>query len=122
MNKTSKVATINFKKNLSEKQEMALKILRLSRSYARKTISLRDLKPNEREFIASLPKAPYTTGRHIFSSQKLRGKSAASLGDNLYQVGKEWEKLSADQKAQYDKQAAQDLKNYHAALAKFLSS
>lgn len=99
---------------------MALRMIRVNTQARRGFIGRRDLSEEEAEFLATLPKSPFSSGRAIFFSNELRKKGDKTQTELLSSAQKAWLALSDAQKAQYEEQAAKDQKLYYDSMKKFL--
>lgn len=109
-----------FKSSLSERQNLALRILRLNQRAARGEISTRNLNAEEKAFVQALPKAPFTSGRNLFMSNELRRKDGSSLPEKLSAAQEKWNSLPESEKALMENQAKLDQQQFQAAMKKFL--
>lgn len=111
-----------FNQSLSERQKVALGLLILNRRAKNGDIGRRNLTPNQKEFLKSMPEPSAITPRGVFMSQKLKGVSASAVKptDGLASAMKEWTNLSPKDQEAYAQQAKKNLDSYVNQLSSFL--
>lgn len=104
--------------SLNERQKLALKLLQLSR---RSNVTRRDLNLEQKEFLASLPKTPFTTGRLLFLSSALKNKNKDNIGESLADANYKWKNMNEEERAPYERQSKLDIERYEGELQQFLN-
>lgn len=96
--------------------------MRLNRHARIGLLSRSDLNGDEREFLHELPQAGAVSGRGVFISSQLKGKHApsGSLPSRLAEVSAEWQRLTPAQQEAFERQAADNVSKFKAAITAFL--
>lgn len=110
-----------FKKGLTDRQSFALHMLRMNTKARRGEFTRRMLTEDEKNFLADMPKAPFSTGRHIYiASEMKKSSNKRPVTERLPEIVAAWKALPESQKAQYEQQAKKDMQHYMDAMKKFL--
>ena len=109
-----------FKSSLSDRQNLALRMIRLNHRASRGEITKRNLNPEEKAFLEALPKTPFSSGRNLFLSNELRRKDGSSLAKKLSDAQDKWNSLPESEKALMENQAKLDQQQFQVAMKKFL--
>jgi hypothetical protein len=109
-----------FKSSLSERQNLALRMVRLNNRAIRGEITKRNINAEEKAFLEALPKTPFSSGKNLFMSNELRRKDGQSLGEKMVEAQEKWKSLPDSEKALMDNQAKLDQQQFQAAMKKFL--
>lgn len=110
-----------FKKGLTDRQSFALHMLRMNMKARRGELNRRMLTDDEKAFLADLPKAPFSSGRHVFiASEMKKSSNKRPVTERMPEFSDAWKALSESQKAQYEQQAKKDMQHFMDAMKKFL--
>lgn len=110
--------------SLTDRQKVALSLLNMNRRAVQGKVKRADLKPEQKEFLKSLPDHSAFTPRGLFLSHKLRGVSASEtkLSDSFTEAVKAWAALSPNDQEAYAKMAQKNLDNYIDRINIFLKN
>lgn len=110
-----------FKSSLTDRQSLALRLLRLNTQARRGEITRRHLNQAETAFLNAVPKAPFMTGRALFMSKELRKRVVDSpVSERMGEISSKWESLPEAERSLYDNQAKLDQQQFVEAMKKFL--
>lgn len=109
-----------YRSRLTPRQAIALKLLTVEQKARRGTLS-RDyeLSDEEMELIDEMPPGPIGTGRSLFLSERLKGQAEAKKV--LGEVGREWREMSSEKKAEYERRAVEQQRDYREAISRILN-
>lgn len=101
---------------------MALSLLNMNRRALNGKATRRDLSPEQKEFLKSLPEQSALTPRGVFMSQRLKGMSANDTKPSaaLASAMKAWSNLSEKEQEPFVKMAQQNLASYSGSIKQFL--